>query len=118
MNEQESAPLPPSVLGGRGFNPTGKIANLNALPLCPGNQPFVRLLETRSEGNHKLLADELDRNTWSELSVRGTLLDQNVKEAAIDYDAGLAYVLPGDGFTGADAVAAVNETGRYSAKMR
>lgn len=50
--------------------------------------------------------------------MRDALLDGNVKDVAIDYDAGLAYVLPGEGYTAEDAVAAINKTGRYEAKLR
>ena len=51
------------------------------------------------------------------LSVRGTLLDQNVKEAAIDYDAKKAYIVPGDGFKAQDAIDALKKTGRYTATV-
>ena len=52
------------------------------------------------------------------LSVRDALLDGNVKEAAVDYDAGLAYVVPGEGYTANDAIAALDKTGRYKGKVR
>ena len=51
------------------------------------------------------------------MAVRDTLLSQNVKEAAVDYDAGMAYVIPKDGYTAQDAIAAINDTGRYQAKL-
>ena len=50
--------------------------------------------------------------------MRGTLLDGNVKDAAVDYDAGVAYVLPNDGYSAEDAIAAINKTGKYQAKSR
>ena len=50
--------------------------------------------------------------------MRGTLLDGNVQEAAVDYEAGLAYILPNDGYTADDAVAALNDTGRYKGAKR
>ena len=52
------------------------------------------------------------------LSVRDTLLDENVKDAAVDYDAGVAYVLPSDGYTAEAAIAAINKTGKYEAEKR
>lgn len=51
------------------------------------------------------------------LSVRDTLLSQDVKEAAIDYDAKKAYIVPADGFKPQDAIAALKETGRYTATV-
>jgi hypothetical protein len=50
--------------------------------------------------------------------VRGTLLDANVKQAAVDHDAGLAYVVPVEGQTAEDAIEALNRTGRYRAERR
>ncbi len=53
------------------------------------------------------------------MSVRDTLLDQpNVKKAAVDYDKGLAYVLPEGDFDAAKAIAALGDGGKYSAKVQ
>ena len=53
------------------------------------------------------------------LSVRDTLLDQpNVKDAAVDYDKGLAYVLPDGNFDTDKAIAALGEDGKYTAKIQ
>ena len=53
------------------------------------------------------------------LSVRDALLDQpNVKEAAVDYDKGLAYVLPDGEFDASKAMSALGEDGKYSAKVQ
>ncbi len=48
--------------------------------------------------------------------MRDTLLDQpNVKDVAVDYDGGLAYVLPDGDFDTAKAVAALGESGQWTA---
>ena len=52
------------------------------------------------------------------LSVRDTLLDGNVKDAAVDYEGGLAYVVPGEGYTAKDAIAALDKTDRYKGKVK
>lgn len=53
------------------------------------------------------------------MSVRDTLLDRpDVKEAAVDYDAGLAYVLPEGRFDAAGAIAALGDGGKYTARVR
>ncbi len=52
------------------------------------------------------------------LRVRDTLLSGNVDEAAVDYDAGLAYVMPKDGYTADDAIAALAKTDRYKGKVK
>ena len=52
------------------------------------------------------------------MSVRGALLDENVKKAAVDYDAGLAYLVPGDGYTADQAIEAVGRSGKYKAKVK
>lgn len=53
------------------------------------------------------------------MSVRGTLLDRpDVKEAAIDYDKGLAYVVPDGKFDAAAAIAAIGDSGKYTAKIQ
>ncbi len=53
------------------------------------------------------------------LSVRDALLDQpNVKEVAIDYDKGLAYVLPDGDFDVEKAISALGEDGKYTASIQ
>ncbi|MDF1700160.1 MAG: hypothetical protein P1V36_03250 [Planctomycetota bacterium] len=47
--------------------------------------------------------------------MRDTLLDENVKDAAVDYDAGLAYLIPEDGYTAQEAIAALGKSGKYTA---
>lgn len=41
MNESGGLPLGPTVLEGRAFRATAKIANVDKVPLCPGPSPFV-----------------------------------------------------------------------------
>ncbi|MEM7164577.1 MAG: hypothetical protein AAF581_03895 [Planctomycetota bacterium] len=51
--------------------------------------------------------------------MRDTLLAlADVKDAAVDYDQGLAYVLPAGNFDTEQAIAALGEGGRYSAKTQ
>ena len=51
--------------------------------------------------------------------MRDTLLAlSNVKEAAVDYDKGLAYVLPDGNFDTEQAIAALGEGGQYTAKIQ
>ncbi|MEE9392359.1 MAG: hypothetical protein V3W41_07625 [Planctomycetota bacterium] len=53
------------------------------------------------------------------MSVRDALLDQpNVKEVAIDYDKGLAYVLPDGDFDVEKAISALGEDGKYTASIQ
>lgn len=50
--------------------------------------------------------------------MRDTLTNvANVHEAAVDMDAGLAYVVPEDGFEVEKAIAALGETGKYTASL-
>jgi hypothetical protein len=72
MNSTTSESVGPLVLQGAGFRATGKIANLGALPLCPGPQPFVSIVETkRPDGNCGVLSDLLDGHESEELLVGG-----------------------------------------------
>ena len=41
-----------------------------------------------------------------------------MQEAAVDYDTGLAYVVPGDGYTAANAIEAVGRSGQYKATLK
>lgn len=70
----QAAPTP-LVLQGRNFRATGKIANLRALPLCPGADPFVRILEHGkfADNNANYVATLLDQNEWENISVGGIL---------------------------------------------
>lgn len=84
----QSAPTP-LVLQGRDFRATGKIANLRTLPLCPGADPFVRLLEHADFADHNanLVAALLDQNEWENISVggilRGTLMRRQLSLAEV-----------------------------------
>ena len=75
MNANSQAAPTPLVLQGRDFRATGKIANLRALPLCPGADPFVRILEHGefADNNAKFVATLLDQNEWEDVTVGGTL---------------------------------------------
>lgn len=74
MNREDEAVPLPLVLQGPRFRATGKIANLGALPLCPGRQPFVRVIERGEHREHNLgvLANLLDAGTWPQLVAGGT----------------------------------------------
>jgi hypothetical protein len=73
MNRDSDRAPSPLILQGWRFKATGKIANLRALPLCPGAEPFVRLLGTAESAEHNcnVLADLLDKGAWEDLVVRG-----------------------------------------------
>ena len=75
MNTAPGRAPSPLVLQGFAFRATGKIANLRALPLCPGPDPFVRVIETGQFAQHNIdaLASMLDENSWNDLVVSGTL---------------------------------------------
>ncbi len=70
----QSAPTP-LVLQGRDFRATGKIANLRTLPLCPGSDPFIRILEHGKFADHNagLVNTLLDKNEWEEINIGGIL---------------------------------------------
>ena len=74
MNSVADRAPSPLVLQGSRYRATGKIANLRALPLCPGPQPFVRVVDSGQyrDDNLNVLADLLDKGGWSELVVAGT----------------------------------------------
>ncbi len=84
MNMRPGAAPGPLVLQGPGFRATGKIANLRALPLCPGSDPFVRLIESGKFATHNagILANLLDCNIWNEVvvskTVRGTAMGRQL----------------------------------------
>ena len=53
------------------------------------------------------------------LSVRDTLLElTSVKDAAVDYEKGVAYVLPEGEFDSAKAITAIGDGGKYTAKVQ
>jgi hypothetical protein len=75
MNAHPSIAPKPMVLQGAGFRATGKIANLRALPLCPGADPFVRIIETSGFARHNtdILAGLLESDSWTEVIVGGSV---------------------------------------------
>lgn len=75
MNVNPGRAVNPLVLQGVNFRATGKIANLRALPLCPGADPFARVIETGSFAQHNLsvLSELIDKNVWNDVSVGGIL---------------------------------------------
>lgn len=75
MNANSTVAPKPTVLQGVDFRATGKIANLRALPLCPGADPFVRLVEFSgfADQNTAILADLLEAEKWNDVVVGGTL---------------------------------------------
>ena len=75
MNAHPGIAPKPTVLQGAGSRATGKIANLRALPLCPGADPFIRVIETSdfAPDNLNLLANILESDSWSEVTVGNTV---------------------------------------------
>ncbi len=79
----ESAPSP-LVLQGLDFRATGKIANIRTLPLCPGADPFIRILEHGDFADHNadLVAALLKQNKWENVEVggivRGVLMERQL----------------------------------------
>jgi hypothetical protein len=75
MNRSESGAPSPMVLQGVGFRATGKIANLRNLPLCPGSDPFVRVVDHTETAitNNCVLARLLDHESWRDVTVGGTI---------------------------------------------
>lgn len=73
MNVTPGSAPGPLVLQGIDFRATGKIANLRALPLCPGADPFVRPIEhgIYAEHNSNVLSNLLENNQWNDLIVGG-----------------------------------------------
>jgi len=74
MNKSSGRAPTPLVLEGRQYRATGKIANLRALPLCPGPDPFVRIVEVgkHAKGNAEVLGRLLEGEQWQPLAVTGT----------------------------------------------
>lgn len=75
MNQLGGKAPSPVVLQGARFRATNKITNLRNLPLWPGPQPFVRVIDRDkySSTNADVLADLLDSGEWYELSVGSTV---------------------------------------------
>lgn len=84
MNKRPGVGLGPLVLRGANFRATGKIANLRALPLCPGSDPFVRVIERGQYASHNavVLSGLLEGNSWNEVAVgkivRGVALQRQL----------------------------------------
>lgn len=74
MNTTAGQSPSPLVLQGARFRATAKIANLHALPLCPGRLPFVRVLESgRWRGdNLGILSELLAKPGWVDVAAAGT----------------------------------------------
>ena len=72
MNSGEVGDL--SVLEGKEFRATGKVAGVSKLPLHPGPAPFVRLLGSHDDRvtNADVLAELLSAGDWEELTTSGT----------------------------------------------
>ena len=74
----------PSVLQGTGFKATAKIANLRALPLCPGADPFIKVVDDGRFANQNLeiLKGLLAGSTWDPVQVgrstRGMVMQQQL----------------------------------------
>ena len=75
MNAYPGIAPKPTVLQGFGFRATGKIANLRALPLCPGADPFIKVIETSkyAADNINILAALLKSDSWSDVTVANNL---------------------------------------------
>lgn len=75
MNTNPGVAPRPTVLQGTGFRATGKIANLRALPLCPGAAPFIRIIETSdaASNNINILTKLLKSDQWNNVEVGDTL---------------------------------------------
>ena len=73
MNLNPGSPPSPLVLQGVNFKATSKIANLRALPLCPGADPFVRVVDhsLKHMGNSLVLSELLNTKDWNEVVVGG-----------------------------------------------
>lgn len=75
MNLSSSGAPSPLVLQGAGFRATGKITNLRNLPLCPGSDPFVRVVDHTETAtrNNGVLARLLSDESWHDVVVGGTV---------------------------------------------
>jgi Z1 domain len=71
-------PIDPMVLSAIASSPTGKVSNLNKLPLCPGASPFVRLLNNPGNGTD----DNADIVTSFFTTHRYSLLQSGTKDIA------------------------------------
>lgn len=73
MNRESEVAPDPTVLQGAGFAATSKIANLGALPLFPGPQPFVKVVAVgpQRERNLDVLAGLLTRYSFKDLTAAG-----------------------------------------------
>lgn len=75
MNSSPGTAPTPMVLQGARFRATAKIANLRALPLCPGRQPFVGVLaldDGPREANLGVVEHLLDSGNWKNLTANGS----------------------------------------------
>ena len=81
MNSKPGIAPKPTVLQGTGFRATGKIANLRALPLCPGADPFIRIIENTTYASHNtdVLASLLCTDEWCDVKVGETLRGQSMQ---------------------------------------
>jgi hypothetical protein len=74
MAESDDAPMP-YVLAGRDFSATGKLTNIDNVPLCPGGSPFVRLVNAdgQEDPNLEVLADAFVSRPSTDIVVKGIL---------------------------------------------
>jgi hypothetical protein len=81
MNANPGIAPKPTVLQGAGFRATGKIANLRALPLCPGADPFIKVIDTADFAYHNIgvLVSLLNIETWSDVAVGGVLRGKSMQ---------------------------------------
>jgi hypothetical protein len=92
-NQSVSEAPRPIVLQGARFKATGKIANLRALPLCPGRQPFVGVLAQAqySDENSGTLAALLGQGQWPDLVANG-LKRGIIREQPADFSEVAAFL--------------------------
>ena len=78
MNKSADAAPSPMVLQGAGYRATGKIANIQNLPLCPGAVPFVRVVDHGDYAavNNAVLSRLLRDESWQDVVVGGTVRGQ------------------------------------------
>lgn len=81
MNESEGAAPPPTVIEGRDFKATGKIAGIQKVPLCPGATPFVTSVNDgrAPDPNIELLVEAFERPS-AEVSAHGRLRGRVLEE--------------------------------------
>lgn len=82
MNSAVGGAPSPIVLQDVGYRATGKIANLRNLPLCPGADPFVRVIETSGANRNNLpvLSKLMTTHKWSEVVAGGRVRGQIMNE--------------------------------------